>query len=326
MKSIQTRIILMISGIMIVMAVIFLITSIVRTNAILNDDSDQILLSSADYYADVINDSFNSTEQSVGTIYNYAIKRTESYKDFLEDEEQRDAYTNDISELGKSIAENTTGAMAVYLRYNPDDYGASNGFWYTINLSDGSWQSSVPTDMSLYDKDDIEHVGWYYIPVEAGLPMWMDPYFNKNLGVEMISYIMPFYYGNYTVGIIGMDIDIDKLRESVSQIHVYESGRAFLLSKGGDFIYHEDFPDGMSQDDLTEEDLEYFKEIRGKDIDSVYLYTARDGTRKKLIKKKLKNGMTLGLYVPISEIEAPQKGLMRQLLLISCGILIAAVC
>ncbi|MBQ9359925.1 MAG: response regulator [Lachnospiraceae bacterium] len=325
MKSIQTRIILMISGIMIVMAVIFLITSIVRTNAILNDDSDQILLSSADYYADVINDSFNSTEQSVGTIYDYAIKRTESYKDFLEDEEQRDAYTNDISELGKSIAENTTGAMAVYLRYNPDDYGASNGFWYTINLSDGSWQSSVPTDMSLYDKDDIEHVGWYYIPVEAGLPMWMDPYFNKNLGVEMISYIMPFYYGNYTVGIIGMDIDIDKLRESVSQIRVYESGRAFLLSKGGDFIYHEDFPDGMSQDDMTEEDLEYFKEIRGKDIDSVYLYTARDGTQKKLIKKKLKNGMTLGLYVPISEIEAPQKGLMRQLLLISCGILFIAI-
>ena len=84
MKSIQTRIILMISGIMIVMAVIFLITSIVRTNAILNDDSDQILLSSADYYADVINDSFNSTEQSVGTIYDYAIKRTESYKDFPE--------------------------------------------------------------------------------------------------------------------------------------------------------------------------------------------------------------------------------------------------
>ena len=91
MKSIQTKLILVITAIIIVVVAAFLITSTFRTNSILND----------------------------------------------------------VSELGKSIAENTRGAMAVYLRYNPEDYGPISGFWYTIKLDDNSWQPSVPTDMSL---------------------------------------------------------------------------------------------------------------------------------------------------------------------------------
>jgi len=59
----------------------------------------------------------------------------------------------------------------------------------------------------------------------------MDPYFNANLGVSMISYIIPYYYKGVTVGIIGMDISMDLLKESVSQVSVYETGRAFLIDK-----------------------------------------------------------------------------------------------
>ncbi len=252
MRSVQTKIIIVISAIILVVVVSFLLISTSSTNAILTDDSDRIMLSAADYYANIIDDNFRSTEQSVGTIYNYSIKRAETYNRFLEDEAQRDGYTYDVSELGKSIAENTRGAMAVYLRYNPEDYGSTNGFWYTINLSDSSWQPSVPTDMSLYDKDDVEHVGWYYIPVRAGVPMWMDPYFNANLGVNMISYIIPYYYGDYTVGIIGMDISLDLLKESAAEVKVYKTGCAFMMETNGNIIYHRDFPEGMSFDGLSD--------------------------------------------------------------------------
>ena len=325
MKSIQTRIIFVITAILIVVVVTFLITSTLRTNSILDNDSAEILLTTADYYTNVIDDNFRSTEQSVHTIYNYALKRTETYTSFLTDEKERDQYTYDISELGKSIAENTRGAMAVYLRYNPDDYGPSDGFWYTIVLEDGSWQPSVPTDMSLYAKDDLEHVGWYYIPVGKGTPMWMDPYYNANLGVEMISYIIPYFYDDYTVGIIGMDISMDLLRESVSKVSVYKSGRAFIIDDDANIIYHESYPEGIAYDDLPVGDQSYFKTLLQTEQNKVLVFPGRDGTSQKLILKELKNGMIFGIYVPLAEISAPQQSLLIQQMFIAIVILIASI-
>jgi signal transduction histidine kinase/CheY-like chemotaxis protein len=325
MKTIQTKLVLMISIVIFVVISSFLITSTTRTNAILSDDSQEILKKAADYNANIIDDNFRSTEQSVGTIYNYAQKRAETYTAFLENEEERDKYTYDISELGKSIAENTRGAMAVYLRYNPDDYGPTSGFWYTINLADNSWQPSVPTDMSLYDKDDLEHVGWYYIPVATGKPMWMDPYYNANLGVDMISYIIPYFYDEYTVGIIGMDISMDLLKESVAKVSVYETGHAFLIDNKGNVIYHEDMPDGKDYNDLSEEDQKYFHSILDLNLDELSVFRSRDGKEQKVILKELKNGMILGIYAPSQEINAPRRNLLMQLLLVSVIIIVFAL-
>ncbi|MCR4763219.1 MAG: response regulator [Lachnospiraceae bacterium] len=325
MKSIQTRIVVMTSVILVFVIAAFLLIGTIRTNAILDEDSERILQSTADYYTGIINDHFSSTEQSVGTILNYAVKRSETYTDFLSDEKQRDVYTYDIAELGKSIAENTSGAMGVYLRYNPEDYGSSNGFWYTINLNDGSWQRSVPTDMSLYSTDDVEHVGWYYVPVRTGVAMWMDPYFNANVGLEMISYIMPYYHGHYTVGVIGMDISLELLREAVARIGVYDSGRAFLMARDGDLIYHEKYPRGKNLGDLPLSDQEYFNGILRAERNKALIVPDLDGVREKIILKELKNGMILGLYVPLEEINLPQSSLMQQQLLFSMAIIFPAI-
>ena len=326
MKSIQTKFIVVISALIMLATGVFLILSVYRINIILNTDSEEILQLAADRNASAINDNFSSIEQSVDTIYNYALQRTKVYKDFLTNEKERDGYTGDISELGKSIAENTQGAMAVYLRYNPDDFGPTDGFWYTIVVDEeGAWISAEPTDMSLYDKDDLEHVGWYYIPVENGSAMWMDPYFNKNLGVEMISYIVPYYYDNYTVGIMGMDIDLELLRKAVSEVSVYESGRAFLITKEGDIIYHQDYPEGIEYNSLPDNTKKFVDTVLSSELDKSYLYQEKDGVNKKVILKELKNGMIFGVYAPTAEINAPQRKLLEQLLIIFLGILFSAI-
>ena len=327
MRSIKTRIIIGITAIMLIVTGTFLIISTVRTKGILDDDSERILQLAADKNSRAIDDIFDSLEQSVDTIYNYALQRAQTYTHFLEDKTERDLYTNDISELGKSIAENTRGTMSVYLRYNPDDYGPTSGFWYTIVLDGekGSWMSAVPTDMSLYDRDDLEHVGWYYIPVETGTPMWMDPYYNGNLGVEMISYIIPYYYNNYTVGIMGMDIDIALLREAVSKVSVYESGRALLMTRSGNIIYHPGYESGVEYSALPAEFREFVDTVLKDDDDNSGIYKDIDGVEKKIIRRELKNGMILAVYAPLSEINAPRTNLLSQLLLVSMSIIVIAI-
>ena len=61
--------------------------------------------------------------------------------------------------------------------------------------------------LGIYDENDMEHVGWYYIPVRAGKPVWTEPYDNANINEKMVSYVIPVYDNNVLVGVIGMDID-----------------------------------------------------------------------------------------------------------------------
>ena len=318
MKSIQTKLCFLLATLFIISSFVLMITARLKNREIINTDTTEILNNSADFYACQIDDLFDSSEQSVRSLYNFAQKRAEVHGEFLTDEKQRDEFTQDIAELGKSIAENTEGAMAVYLRYNPDDFGPTSGFWYTIDLSDGSWQSSEPTDMSLYDKDDIEHVGWYYIPVEKGEALWMDPYYNRNLGVEMISYIIPYYKDGYTIGIIGMDISMDLLRDAVSSIPVYANGDAFLLTKEGDVIFHKDHKEGASFDELSAEEQEEIKKILGLEKDHAVWYRKENSrVPEKVVIKELKNGMIFGINVPRTSLAIPQIRLARRLMLTS---------
>lgn len=181
------------------------------------------------------------------------------------------------------------------------------------------------TDMSLYEKDDLEHAGWYYIPVETGQPLWMDPYFNQNLWIDMISYIIPYYHEGHTVGVIGMDIDLSLLRNFVEDINLYESGRAYLVSKQGDIIFHFDYPEDVWSKDLTDNLMPFINSVLNNPVDEVRTLVGIDGIRRKILMKRLRNDMILGLNAPVDEINVPQKTLTRQLLIVSTLILVLAI-
>ncbi|MCR5602109.1 MAG: response regulator [Lachnospiraceae bacterium] len=325
LKSIQTKIVLVITAIMIIVIFAFGFTSLRRTNEVLDADSDKILSLMADQSYRDLESMLNSVEQSVDTIYNYAEKRAESYGNFLTDDAERERFTYDVSELGKSIAEKTPGAVSVYLRYNPEKYDPKDGFWYTLNVKEKAWNSAEPTDISMYDREDVEHVGWYYIPVETGRPLWMNPYYNKNMGIDMISYIIPYRHDGTVVGVIGMDIDIKYLRDTVRSIRIYESGRAYLVSSQGDIIFHFDHPDGVRSTELTDELMPFIKSVQEADINNVHTIVGIDNVKRKLISKRLRNGMILGLDTPVDEINTPSITLTRQLLLISVIIFVMAI-
>ncbi|MBQ7583325.1 MAG: response regulator [Lachnospiraceae bacterium] len=325
MKSIRTKLILIIVFIMIIVSLAMGFTAYFSTNRILDEDSDRILSLTVDQSVRDIDEILSSVEQSVGSICNYAEKRAEEYENFLYDEKERELFNYDVAELGKSIAENTPGAMSVYLRYNPEEFGPTEGFWYTININDGTWNYAEPTDMSIYSSDDLEHVGWYYIPVETGKPLWMDPYFNSNLGIDMISYIIPYYHDGHTVGVIGMDIDLKLLRDFVSEINLYDSGRAFLVSPKGDIIFHFDYPEGVRSKDLTENLTPFIDSVLGNSLNEVRTLKGIDGIKRKILMKRVRNGMILGLNAPVNEINVPQNTLTRRLIMISVLILILAV-
>ena len=87
------------------------------------------------------------------------------------------------------------------------------------------------------------YLDWYQIPRELNHPEWSVPYFDEGGGnIIMATYSLPFYHNSgfekRLTGVVTADISLMWLKQIVSNVKVYETGYAFLISQNGDFITH----------------------------------------------------------------------------------------
>ena len=184
-----------------------------------------------------INGIFEDIEKSVRIMESYVLSLFEKTDDIKNHDEQN--HILQLSgEMFVDVAINTDGAVAYYLRFDPSISDDKTGMFYTKMNGNDEYISLEPTDLSLYDKNDTEHVGWFWLPYEAGKPIWLAPYFNQNTGILMISYVIPLYFEDQFIGIVGMDFDYTVLTERIHQIKIYENGFAHL--ELDDVIIHKD--------------------------------------------------------------------------------------
>ena len=176
--------------------------------------------------------------QSVDTLNDLALSELDDFAKFKSDSAYVDSYTDKIAPTLKQTAVHTQGAMSVYIRYNPEFTEPTSGVFYTRDSAESEFQEVEPTDFTMYEPDDLEHVGWYYIPVGNQKPTWMDPYLNSNINVYMISYVVPIFVDGESVGIIGMDIEFGTFTDVLDSAGVFNSGYAFLADGQGNIMYH----------------------------------------------------------------------------------------
>ncbi|MBK8784881.1 MAG: Cache 3/Cache 2 fusion domain-containing protein [Anaerolineales bacterium] len=82
---------------------------------------------------------------------------------------------------------------------------------------------------------DYETSDYYLIPKQTQADSVIEPYLYQ--GVLMTSYISPIVdrSGKF-IGIAGIDVSLNNLDEEISQIKVFKSGYAFLVSNPGIFV------------------------------------------------------------------------------------------
>ena len=81
---------------------------------------------------------------------------------------------------------------------------------------------------------------WYTLPKELKRPIWSEPYFDEFGGeILMSTYSFPIIDknqgGNFS-GLITCDISLEWLNSIVSELHIGQSGYAFIISANGTFI------------------------------------------------------------------------------------------
>lgn len=278
----------------VVIAAIVGIIAVISSNRLVHEKSEQSLKNRVIVNADQLNSEMSRVETSVAILAD-AVMDNLDWEAFKSGDAEVDALTEKVRQTAIDCAKNTTGAITYYIRYNPDFAYPTSGIFAQLNAS-GGYDQLTPTDFTEFDKNDTA-VSWYYAPVNYGKPIWMSPYYNSNIDVYMISYVIPLFYNNESVGIVGMDISLENINGIVSMLGSANE-KAFLLTMENTTLNHPSMEDGS----------EFQIPLDGSDGyithgDEVYTYTS------------LRNGFKLVLSADRKMVNAESVTLRNKLIL-----------
>lgn len=252
MRSIKSRILVTVVICALLAAFICGVVSIFNSSKTVYEDSKKEMQYVCESQAAVLNAQMERVEQSVNTAYHLALQEIDNLTAFKGSTTYVNVVTTTMNHLLYEIGRNTEGALTAYIRYNPEFTEPTSGVFWSRKSDKEDFTPEPCTDFTMYDPDDLEHVGWYYIPVNNGKPTWMAPYHNSNINVDMISYVIPIFIDGESVGIIGMDIDFSKFTTYVDQTVAFDSGYAFLEDGNGNIVYHKSLDAGSAISGLEE--------------------------------------------------------------------------
>lgn len=316
MKTLTAKIIALVTATALILSLIIGILCIGTSRGIIDRQSKENLLLTANENARNIDILLYAIEQSVDSLSELTLSTITDFSLFKTSDDYVDECTKALETAAFTLARNTQGARTIYVRYNPEFAYPTSGL-FIVGEGD-NFEATVPTDFSMYDPDDLAHVGWYYIPVNAGGPLWMDPYLNENIDVYMISYVVPIYINGESVGIVGMDIDFSIVEEMINSIEVYDSGYAYLTNPSGALLVHREYETGTALsavDPAASELLGDPGKVNTVDTSStmINLYTT------------LHNGMKMVLTVPRSELFVDTQSMIARIIVVIIAALIIVV-
>lgn len=313
MKSIKTKIIVTVILCSLVSTFICGAISIVNSVSTSYEDSQQEMQLKCVSQSDEVDTMMQNVSQSVEMVYSIAVAKLEHAASFRTSKDYVDTYTKQMLPILMQSAQNTKGALTAYIRYNPEFTEPTSGLFLTRDNSDSEFESVTPTDFSMYDPSDVEHVGWYYIPVQNGKETWMEPYLNSNIGVYMISYVIPIEVDGESIGIIGMDIDFSEFTNTIDSLSIFDSGYGFLANASGKVMYHKDLEIGSNLVDADSGLQAVVDALGNEQTEETAVSYTYQGKDKVMYYRTLENGMKFILTAPKTELQAKSKQLAGQI-------------
>ena len=313
MKSIKTKIIVTVILCSLVSTFICGAISIVNSVSTSYEDSQQEMQLKCVSQSDELDTMMQNVSQSVEMVYSIAVAKLEHAASFRTSRDYVDTYTKQMLPILMQSAQNTKGALTAYIRYNPEFTEPTSGLFLTRNNSDSEFESVTPTDFSMYDPSDVEHVGGYYIPVQNGKETWMEPYLNSNIGVYMISYVIPIEVDGESIGIIGMDIDFSEFTNTIDSLSIFDSGYGFLANDSGEVMYHKDLEIGSNLADADSGLQAVVDALGNEQTEETAVSYTYQGKDKVMYYKTLENGMKFVLTAPKTELQEKSRQLAKQI-------------
>lgn len=156
-------------------------------------------------------------------------------------------------EMGLFHRDSLMPVLETILKKNPTVYGACIAFEPEFFPDKGTYfmpyvyrkDGKIETLYPGSEDYDYFYMDWYQIPKMLEKPHWSEPYFDEGAGnVLMATYSVPFFTvtdkGRRFSGIVTVDLELEWLTDIISEVKIFETGYAFMLSRNGVAVTHPD--------------------------------------------------------------------------------------
>lgn len=297
--------------------------SLIDSSRFMITNAEAIMTAECDNIAADIDAYLGNVELSVNTVSDVALNSVGDFGEFKSNSSYVSDYTEKMKTILMNSASNTKGAVCAYLRYNPDFTEPTSGLFLTRNSLSDPFQSVTPTDFSIYDKSDIAHVGWYYTPVNNGKATWMSPYLNENVGIYMISYVVPLFIDGTNFGIIGMDIDFTMIQDAAKQSDKYKTYLPIITDSAGTVMFCPEIDFGTNLSDVSNSDIGSIINNLSQEKSASMTTEKLNNVNRRVVFSTLHNGMKFITTVDGMEIFSQTNQLF--ILILTATLVVAAV-
>ncbi|MDZ5471249.1 methyl-accepting chemotaxis protein [Bacillus sp. 31A1R] len=220
----------------------------------------------------------------------------------LSDKKYLESLQNELGTTVKYFSEEAAGTIGGYIYLDVHKFNGVYGSWYVDETGEGNYVSQELGYVEEFTKSD-ESYDWYFDTLEKNTGLWSAPYTDEDLGAYVISYTRPLIKNGETIGVVGMDIRFDQIKEMVEGIKVYETGHAFLINESHQFLVHPKFKENEDLNKFGKETAKTVSEQMEKADAGIVDYKNK-GKNEILGYEKLANGWFLCIAPVQEEINA----------------------
>jgi methyl-accepting chemotaxis protein len=235
-KKISSKIVLAIIGCSTLTSVLVGGVSIFNSSRFIKNEAKQKLSLITESKANEFNATISSIESSAQGLA-ATITSTFNLEELKNDKSYISNYEKSIQDIVKRFAETTKGNMSTYFYINPEFTKEVHGAWFADVKNDNNYVAQPLGTIDEFTPDNKE-MECYYAPIKAKKALWLDPYVDPELKISMISYVIPLYKDDILIGVVGMDIEFNHIKQAISKTKVYDSGYVALVNQNYDFLVY----------------------------------------------------------------------------------------
>jgi len=218
--------------------------------------------------------------------------------------EYAEGYIQEIHNTVERYAVRIEHNVDLYVFLNPELISKDNGEFYSVALVDngnGEYRDwGVLPRIDELDQDDPSY-DWFFGPIRNAKGTWTDPYYDQYLDEVLFTYSVPMYIEGELIGIVGLDITFNKVKEIVEKVSLYETGYATLMNEEFVYLVHPEYTPPDSLYTIEDGSLEYMIGIMETKETGSIEYTYR-GEEKVKGYARMSNGWYVTVNPKIDEI------------------------
>jgi methyl-accepting chemotaxis protein len=303
MRKISTAIITAITACVLIVSILVGCINGFLSYKTLGTEAEEKMSALSSQYANQMNLNYKETQDIVSGMASYfeAGYDYKQYKNIEYNNTFIDGMYNYISVIQSNLTD--SNVLRIYAYVNPKKIGticaaiSENGKRININQEE---------EYKSWSKRDGDRWNFFNETLKNNRATWLDPYTDKDLGQDVISYTQPVYSNNEVVGIVGLVVSFEGFKQLVTSINPYENGYAFLVDSYQRYIVHNTYTNDNKLSDTGFGELSELISKQDQGLKKISI----DGKQTYVAFSKLANGYSLVLVTPESDVLSNIKDMM----------------